>query len=151
MNMNTRTGSYGFTLVELLVTIAIVSLLAGLALSSYMNQSRESRRTEAKTAILDLAGREERNYSTTNTYSTVPTQLGYTGAAFPFNTVNNYYSISIAVVAAVAPAPATYTITATAINDQVNDTTCQTYTYTQAGQQTATNSAGGDTTATCWR
>ena len=141
----------GFTLVELLVTIVIATILVALAASSYLNQARESRRAEAKTAILDMAGREERNYSTRNTYSQLPADLGYAGAAFPITVGSGYYSVSIVVVPAAAPAPATYTITATAIADQVNDLPCQNFIYTQAGAQTATNSGGIDNSVQCWQ
>jgi len=149
--MNAIHRTRGFSLIELLTVIAVVALLAGLALSSYMNQSRESHRTEAKTAVLDLAGREERNYSTTNTYTTATAALGYNTAAFPFNTINNYYSLNVVVVPAAPPVAATYTITATAIGDQANDATCAVYTYTQAGVQSATTNGGADSTATCWK
>ncbi len=47
-----------------------------------MSQIRESRRTEAKTALLDLAGREERFFSTNgSTYSSATADLGYTAGA----------------------------------------------------------------------
>jgi prepilin-type N-terminal cleavage/methylation domain-containing protein len=54
----------GFTLIELMVTLVVATILLAIAIPSYLNQIRESRRTEAKTALLDLAGREETLYST---------------------------------------------------------------------------------------
>jgi type IV pilus assembly protein PilE len=154
MNTTPRIADRGFSLIELLTVVAVVALLAGLALSSYLNQARESRRTEAKTAVLDLAGREERNYSTTNSYTTTTASLGYANGAFPFATVNGYYSLNVVVTAAAAGppvVPATYQITATAINDQVNDRLCQVYTYTQAGAQAAADNNANDTSVACWR
>ena len=70
----------GFTLVELMIVVVIVAILAGIAVPSYMSSVRKTRRADAKTALLDLAGREER-YLTTNPagYSTVPADLGYPG------------------------------------------------------------------------
>ena len=59
----------GFTLIELMVTVLIVSVLVAIAVPSYIDKVRKSRRTDAKTALLDLAGREERFYNTNNTYS----------------------------------------------------------------------------------
>jgi type IV pilus assembly protein PilE len=140
----------GFTLIELLVTIVIAAILVALAASSYLNQARESRRAEVKTAILDMAGREERNYSTTNSYSQLPGDLGYAGA-FPTVVGSGYYSVNVVVVPAAPPIPATYTITATAIADQVNDAPCQTFTYTQSGVQQAFNAAAVDNTVQCWQ
>jgi len=49
--------SFGFTLIELMVTVAIVTILATIAVTSYTSQIQKSRRTEAKSALLDLAGR----------------------------------------------------------------------------------------------
>jgi type IV pilus assembly protein PilE len=53
-----RTDSRGFTLVELMVVIVIASILMAIAIPSYKTSIRKSRRTDAKTALLDLAGRE---------------------------------------------------------------------------------------------
>ena len=151
----TRTGrSDGFTLIEIVVAMLIIAILGTVALSSYISQSRKSRRTEARTALLDLAGREERNFSTTNLYSTDPVALGYaaagSGAAFPQSVGSGYYTVNVLVTAAVpGGAPATYTITATAVGDQLKDLPCRTYTLDNTGVQTATTSTGA-TTTTCW-
>jgi type IV pilus assembly protein PilE len=57
----------GFTLIELMTTILVGSILLAIAIPSYNAQTQKSRRTEAKTALLDLASREERYNSTYNT------------------------------------------------------------------------------------
>ena len=63
----------GFTLIELMVVVAIATILFAIAIPSYVTYIRQSRRTEAKTAVLDLAGREERYLSTNPTaYTDVP-------------------------------------------------------------------------------
>lgn len=144
--------SRGFTLVEVMVVITILATLAAIAMSSYTKQTRESRRTDAKTAILDLAAREERNFSTTNQYSANPAFLGYTGA-FPITIGAGYYTLDVTAltVGVAGGAPASYTLTAQAVGDQAKDTSCFTYTYTQAGVQQTVNTGGADTTATCWR
>jgi prepilin-type N-terminal cleavage/methylation domain-containing protein len=69
----------GFSLIELMVVVAIATILFAVAVPSYMLYVRQSRRTEARTAVLDLAGREERFFSTNGaTYTAVPGNLGYT-------------------------------------------------------------------------
>ncbi|HXQ31290.1 MAG TPA: type IV pilin protein [Steroidobacteraceae bacterium] len=142
-----RTGrARGFTLIELVVTMVIVAILAAIAVASYRSQVLDSRRTEARTAVLDLAGREERNFATSNVYSAVPTQLGYTGAAFPVTVGSGYYEVTVAVVAGVAGTPATYTITATPLGTQANDTQCTSFSLTSTGLQSAT----GSNAANCW-
>ena len=77
--------------------------------------------------------------------------MATTGAAFPITVGSGFYSVTVVVVPAAAPVPATYTITATAIADQLNDLACRTFTYTQAGVQTAQTSAGVDNTVLCWQ
>jgi type IV pilus assembly protein PilE len=136
----------GFTLIELMVAVAIVGILATIAATSYQSQVQKSRRTDARSALLDLAGREEKLFSTTNAYSATPSDLGYAGA-LPILVGSGYYSVNIVAPAAVPPALPTYTLTATAINAQVSDTACRTLTLDQTGLQ---GSTGTGTPATCW-
>lgn len=92
MQSAARQYSRGMTLMELMIVVVIVSILASIAVPSYIQQVRKSRRVEAKTALLDLAGREERYFSTSVTganYSALSTDLGYTGA-WPIQVGNNY-------------------------------------------------------------
>jgi type IV pilus assembly protein PilE len=139
----------GFTLIELMVTLVIAALLLSISIPSYINQVRKSRRTEAKTALLDLAAREERfyNMSSPPAYSILPSDLGYnaTTNSFPMNVGNGYYQVSITLIAAAAPKPAGYTINAVPITaDQLNDTTCLFFQVDNTGLQTATNTS-------CWQ
>ncbi|MGC1387663.1 MAG: type IV pilin protein [Steroidobacteraceae bacterium] len=151
-----RTKAGGFTLIELIVAMVIVGILAAIAIPSYNRYTLQSHRTDAKSALLNMASLEERYFSTNNTYSQTPSDLGYPGPV-PFNIGNNYYQITaLTVVAAAPPAagnngtPATYSITASAIGNQVNDPQCQTFSINSAGQQTAT---GPDPNANvdCWQ
>src|SRR5271170_3016644 len=97
----------GFTLVELIVAMVILATLAAIAIPSYNQYVLKSHRTEAKSALLDAASLEERFFSTGNTYTNDPTQLGYGVAAPPVPVGTGYYIISsIAVTLAVAPAGA---------------------------------------------
>jgi type IV pilus assembly protein PilE len=143
--------SRGFTLVELMAVVLIASILLSIAVPLYMQQVRKGRRTDAKTAVMDLAGREERMFSTTNAYSIDPTQLGYaavgSGAVFPQTVGNGYYNINVT-----SPTPTTFTITSTAITaDQLKDTQCLSFSVTQTGAQSSLSNAGASTTSTCWQ
>ena len=149
----------GFSLIELMVVVAIATILFAVAVPSYMSYMRQARRTEARTALLDLASREERFFSTNGaTYSTTAAQLGYT--ALPTNVGSGYYSISlcIATVAgttppcdpnANAPTGPSFYVTATPVAglSQARDAQCTSFSVDSAGQQFAT---GSQTTAYCW-
>jgi type IV pilus assembly protein PilE len=145
-----NSNSAGFTLIELMVTVAIATILITIAIPAYNTQIRKSRRTEAKTALLDLAGREERLYNTSSppNYSSTPSDLGYgaVGATFPMPVGSGYYTVTVAFTAVAVNVPGTYTITATPVvgSDQANDTQCLFFTLTNTGAQTATN-------ASCWQ
>ncbi|MGH8219198.1 MAG: type IV pilin protein [Steroidobacteraceae bacterium] len=142
----------GFTLVELMIVIVIATILISVAIPAYTSQTRKSRRTEAKTAVLDLASREERYFSTNNQYTTDPTLLGYaalgSGATFP-QSAGSYYQITVAV-----PDPSwagggpSYLVTATpsAGSQQLQDAQCTSFSVTQTGSQAATGTLGN----ACW-
>ena len=60
----------GFTLIELMVTVAIIAILAAIAYPSYMDSVRKSRRTDAKNALTQAMANMERFYTENNTYVT---------------------------------------------------------------------------------
>ena len=141
-----RADSRGFTLVELMVVIVIASILMAIAVPSYKNSIRKSRRTDAKTALLDLAGREERFNSTNGSYSATASQLGY--AAFPTAVGSGYYTIAApTVVAGTATTVGSFSITATPVvgSDQAKDTACGSFIVTSTGAQTVSGTA-----TDCW-
>ena len=72
-----RSAQGGFTLIELMIAVAIVGILVRLAYPAYTKSVMKSRRADAKTALLDLAAREERYLATANSYTNTATALGY--------------------------------------------------------------------------
>ena len=138
----------GFTLIELMVTIAVGAILATIAISSYTSQIQKSRRTEARQALLDLASREERYFSTNNAYTSSATNLGYSGT-FPQNVGSGYYQVSICVATGAPPCAGNgtsgniFTLTATAVGAQAKDVSCATFTLDNTGTQGGTNTS-------CW-
>ena len=145
----------GFSLIELMVVVAIATILFAIAVPSYITYIRQSRRTEAKTALLDLAAREERYLSTNPAaYTATPGNLGYTafGAANPVGT--GYYFLTVCSPAAIAcapnpPAAPSYSVLATPVagQSQAQDLQCTSFSVDSAGQQFAT---GSQTAAYCW-
>jgi type IV pilus assembly protein PilE len=160
MRMSTRNSSgssarhAGFSLIELMVTMLVVAILASIAVPTYTAQIRKSRRTEARSAILDLAGREERVLSVSNSYSQIPTDVGYTGTSWGtgISVGSGYYSVVVTV-----PDPnftgtgSSYVITASAVGTQTADTSCASFSTNQMGKQSSLDSSSADSTSTCWK
>jgi type IV pilus assembly protein PilE len=147
--------SAGFTLIELMIVVVIATILLSIAVPSYMIQIRESRRTDARTALLDLAGREESYNATMNAYTNVPANLGY--PAFPATVGSGYYTITVSCAvgygggscgpnAILGPS---YYLTATPVagSSQAKDGQCTSFSVDSQGNQFSTGSA---TTTTCW-
>jgi type IV pilus assembly protein PilE len=148
-----RRSTLGFTLIELMVTLVVVTILMTIAIPAYQNQIRESRRTDAKTAVLDLAGREETLFSTKNVYSNLPSDVGYGAGAFPLPVGSNYYQVNVTVPNPAAPATQpSFLIVATPVagTSQALDAACQSFSVDQLGNQKATDAGGADNTKTCW-
>ncbi|NUO86733.1 MAG: type IV pilin protein [Cupriavidus sp.] len=143
-----RRAAAGFTLIELMITVAIAAILAAIAYPSYTEHVRKSRRTDAKTALLDLAARQERLFSTQNVYGGTPAALGYAGPAFPVEIRSGgqaYYQLTV-----VAGNPATsYTATAAPVGAQAGDD-CGSYTLNHLGLQGNTGMRAGVASAQCW-
>lgn len=139
----------GFTLIELMIVVVIATLLLSIAIPTYKSEILKSRRTDAKTALLDLAAREQRFFSVRNSFTTLLADLGYapSGSTATSMTVGSgYYTVSVTTTATPG-----FTLTATTTGSQTADTSCQTFTVDNTGLQKAADSSGADNTATCWR
>lgn len=145
----------GFTLIELMITIVVIAILAAIAIPIYQHQVREARRTSARTALLELAGREERYYATNNAYTSNAADLGYgtvaNPLAWPIKVGDGFYEIDQPMIPAnTVPAPS-YSLTAVPVpgTDQAKDSDCTSFTVDSTGNKTATG-AVADPTSTCW-
>lgn len=123
----------GFTLIELMVTVAIVAILAAIAVPAYQDQVRKARRGQAKADLVELAQALERRHTINNSYAGA---LPYTVSPKDPGTTARY-NITPGTIVAGAQA---FVLTATPIGDQANDR-CGTLTLSNTGAKTRTGSA----------
>lgn len=136
----------GITLLELMTVLVIVSILTAIAVPSYRRYSVRAQRTEAKTALLQLATNEERFYLQNNAYTLNPTAIGFAGNV----SENGVYTLAIATVGGVTQ-DFTATATPTAGGgtngvDMTTDGECASFTITSSGVR----SAAPDPNGKCW-
>ncbi|MEO7917201.1 MAG: type IV pilin protein [Dokdonella sp.] len=124
----------GFTLIELMITVAVIAVLAAIAFPSYQDQVRKSRRGDAKALMMDLTQQFERRFTTDRTYLNA---TALCGQSVPSPTTGTARYLLTPVCTA-----STYAITATPQGTQASDP-CGTMTVNQFGARTPT-------TAGCW-
>lgn len=134
----------GFTLVELMIVVAIIGILAAVALPAYQQSVRSSGRAEAQSLLLRIAANQERFYSDNNSYSTNADPLSSPVVA-TLTSESGLYEVAVAACAA-ATISTCFVATATPQGDQAADS-CTTLTITNTGLKAST----GDTVDNCWR
>lgn len=114
-------SSIGFTLVELMITVAIIGILASIAYPSYTDFMLRSNRAEAQRELMRLANLQEQVFVDTRSYAENMTGLGVSSEEY--TTESGNYVIKVSDVTSVSSAPK-FTLQAEAKNNQVNDTDC---------------------------
>ena len=67
----------GFTLIELMITVAVVAILAAIAYPSYTSYIRKGKRATAQAALMDLANKQQTYLLDRRVYTTVLTNIGF--------------------------------------------------------------------------
>ncbi len=131
-------GTFGFTLIELMIVVAVVAVLAVIAFPAYQNQVRKARLGQAQADLLEISQIMERCFTANNSY---------VGCALPFaqspRNGTAFYLITVA-----TPSPRAYTLTATPLmaGGQAHQV-CGTLRLNQLGAKSFTGSA---THGQCW-
>jgi type IV pilus assembly protein PilE len=108
----------GFTLIELMIAVVVVAILAAVALPSFMDSIRKSRRSDAFGALSNIQQAQERWRANNAAYTA---ELGASGLNIPTTTANGYYTLQVASASATG-----YRAIATAVSgkSQANDGNC---------------------------
>jgi type IV pilus assembly protein PilE len=131
----------GFTLIELMVVVAVIAILAATAFPSYQGQLRKSRRADAQSFAMEVVARQQQFLLDRRTYAvsiTAPAADNGLGMTVP-GSVSAHYAVSMATDTA---APPTFTVTLLPQGQQAVDA-CGTMRIDEAGIKTA----GDDS---CW-
>lgn len=134
----------GFTLIELMITVAVLGIIVAVAYPSFTQQIAKTRRNDAKTSLLNCAQMLERFNTQSGTY-TASADAAVNGACTGA-TRSGYYTMPIANVPSTAGA-STFLIRATPTGAQTSDA-CGALTFTQDGTKGV--SGGTLTSASCW-
>ncbi|SFQ74476.1 type IV pilus assembly protein PilE [Variovorax sp. OK605] len=111
-----RRNAGGFTLIELMVTVAIVAILAAIALPSYRQYVIRSKRSAAQAQMMDIANRQQQYLLANRNYAN-KSALTASGYALPAEVASNY---SYDVVLSDNALPA-FTLTLTPLGAQASD------------------------------
>ncbi|RDZ29248.1 type IV pilin protein [Lysobacter silvisoli] len=138
--MRTR-AARGFTLIELMVAVAIVGILVGIAYPAYLDSVRKSRRGQAKADLLELAQRAERFHTQGNSYVGFTASLSAADLRSP-RSGTPAYSLRVS-----GETANSFVLEAAPAGAQADDTACATLSLNQAGVKGATGSSGA---GYCW-
>lgn len=135
----------GFTLIELMMVVAIVSILAMVGYPSYQRWAIEARRSDAHIALTRTAADLEKFFAECSEYaSSLTTSRSCTGQGLGYPDMlspEKYYTLALTVNGA------SYTISAVPRLAQVNDTNCTSLGINNKGVKSAT----GAEISRCWR
>ncbi len=145
--MKINKKSHGFTLIELMITVAIIGILASIAMPAYQGYITKGKRSDAKAGLITLQHAQEKYRANCPQYAdgtNATTRTCVVGGSHNLissaTSPDGYYTISIT-----AGTNTSYTLQAVPVvgGDQAGDTECATFSINQDGAKTATNT-------TCW-
>ena len=160
MQTTEQTTQTGFTLIELMIAVAIVALLAAIAVPNYNSYVERARRADATTGLTKIAGQLERCYTQFSAYNNAGCTFGFVSNGVPRDVTyanltagivsdDGDYDLTIAAVAGNTAAQShRLTATARAGGRQANDDVCDSFTLSNVGLKSST--PGPEKTTNCW-
>ena len=131
----------GFSLIELLIALAIIGILTGLALPAYQQQIVKTRRTLAKGELMAVVARQEQYFINNKQYASTLDLLGYAANPFAVDASGNDVGVSVAGriyrIELESVSPRSFSVRAIPQLNQRKDQHCGTLTLTSTGVKTA--------------
>lgn len=134
----------GFTLTELMITLALVGIVASVAYPSYQSYLTKGRRSDAHVLMMEAAVKQEHFYAQHGVYTADMRNLGY--SANPASTTRGVYQIG----AVLSGGGSGFTLTAVRQGVQTSDTRCGDLTLTHTRIKSAVNQTESEPARSCW-
>ena len=154
---STPEKNQGFTLIELIIAMAIIAVLARIAIPAYMESVRKAKRSQAQVAVTGLAQSLERYFTNCNSYNstTAPCTASINASnvptIYPPNVPQSgtaFYTLTVVIPAG----GASYTITAAPVSGgQMAGDKCGSFTYTSDGAKGLSGQTTGVVVTDCWK
>lgn len=145
---------FGFSLIELMIVVAIVGILAAVAYPAYTSSIQKGRRAQARTAILELLQQQERYMTQRNTYVAFSNTNGTTTpASVPFKTYSGdspdtgYYWLSAGVCSNTLAITECVEVVAT---PKISDPLVGNLSMQSTGQRSCSGSVSSSNFKLCW-
>lgn len=146
--------SKGFTLIEVMIVVAIIAIIVGIALPNYREYVLRSNRAVAKGAILEVASRQEQYFLNNRSYTNLLTDLGYTANYFITSEGGGLTTAAGSIYRMIITQPDSntgetiYTLSAVPHGSQTEDTKCGTLGINEQANKTVTSAT--ESATYCW-